>query len=248
MTPVEQILPLTNEHFRIACRLRLALPQTHQPTKPTCQQKGLHTTCNKPTDSMLHHVLACPCGPGPIRRHDALRDAWQLIIADFIGFEPLAEQLLPHVPNTLTPSTRVTRNAEVRADLAIPTTTTLKYLDITVATPMKQEFLRFNAAATTPGIAAAHAEKAKHVHYEPYHVTPLAMETFGRWGEEALQFLRSLSHTHETWMSDTTKHTDSLPPTTTSVFQTLSTKVQRENARIIHTYTQRPEAYADATA
>ena len=208
MTPVEQILPLTNEHSRIACRLRLALPQTHQPTKPTCQQKGLHATCNRPTDPMLHHVLACPCGPGPIRRHDALRDAWQLIIADYIGFEPLAEQLLPHVPNTLSPSSRFTRNTEVRADLAIPTTTTLKYLDITVATPMKQEFTRSNAAATTPGIAASHAERVKHVHYEPYHVTPLAMETFGRWGEEALQFLRSLSHTHthETWMSDTARH------------------------------------------
>jgi hypothetical protein len=132
--------------------------------------------------------------------------------------------------------------------LAIPTTTTLKYMDITVATPMKIEFTRSNAAATTPGIAAAHAEKAKHLHYEPYNVTPLAMETFGRWGEEALQFLRSLSHTHETWMSDTSRHTDSPPPTTTSVFQTLSTILQRENARIIHTYIQRPEAYADTTA
>jgi hypothetical protein len=113
---------------------------------------------------------------------------------------------------------------------------------------MKQEFTRSNAAATTPGIAASHAERVKHVHYEPYHVTPLAMETFGRWGEEALQFLKSLSHTHETWMSDTTRHTDSPPPTTTSVFQTLSTIPQRENARIIHTYIQRPEAYADTTA
>ena len=90
----------------------------------------------------------------------------------------------PARPSTLAPSARVARNAEVRADLAIPTTTTLKYLDITVATPMKQEFLRCNAAATTPGVAAAHAERTKHVHYEPYQVTPLAMETFGRWGEE----------------------------------------------------------------
>jgi len=120
-------------------------------------------------------------------------------------------------------------------------------LDITVATPMKQEFLRYNAAATTPGVAAAHAERAKHIHYEPYHVTPLAMETFGRWGEEALQFLKSLAHTHETWTVDATRHPENPPPTATSVFQTLSTILQRENARIIHTYTQRPEAYTETT-
>ena len=82
---------------------------------------------------------------------------------------------------------------------------------------------------------------------EPFQVTPLAMETFGRWGEEALQFLKSLAHTHETWMADTTRHPDSPPPRTTSVFQTLSTILQTENARIIHTYTQKPEAYAEAT-
>jgi hypothetical protein len=40
-------------------------------------------------------------------------------------------------------------------------------LDITVATPMKQEFLRCNAAATTPGVAAAHAERTKHEPWKP---------------------------------------------------------------------------------
>jgi hypothetical protein len=80
-------------------------------------------------------------------------------------------------------------------------------------------------------------------------IPSVAVENDGRIvaGEEALQFLKSLAHTHETWMADTTRHPDSPPPTTTSVFQTLSTILQREIARIIHTYTQKPEAYAEAT-
>ena len=63
----------------------------------------------------------------------------------------------------------------------------VKHLDAVVTHPCSPSYL--HGAAAEAGFAARKAEEDKHARY-PGGVVPLAVETYGRRGEEGLRFLR----------------------------------------------------------
>ena len=76
---------------------------------------------------------------------------------------------------------------------AAPPAAPVTYLDVGVVQPCSDTDVR--EAATEDGYAARQAEERKHVRYPPNarvggRLVPLAVETFGRLGEEGLRFLR----------------------------------------------------------
>ena len=48
--------------------------------------------------------------------------------------------------------------------------------------------------ARTPGAMAARAERAKHRRYPDLSLVPFAIESMGRWGEEALVWERAVAN------------------------------------------------------
>lgn len=101
--PTNNIVPLTNEHFTDAAKLRLDKPFTPQPTQ--CHKATTNNTCNKHVNVHLDHAISCGFGPHRISRHNKLRDEMADIIHDITGQQPLTEQLLltKHTP----PNTRM---------------------------------------------------------------------------------------------------------------------------------------------
>ena len=192
--------------------------------------------CTTLMDDTLTHLLDCQKGPWSVRRHDAIRDCWKLLIATATGLEPQAEQLLP------VPAVRASGSQEPetrKADLVIPTTGAPTYLDCVVTSPLAPSWMRRLNTVHITGAAAAHAERTKHVRYHPNPVTPLALEVFGRHGEEAIQFMQRLKRTADALGNDFN---------TGEAYQALSLTLQRANAINILTHinhTTAPQA-ADA--
>jgi hypothetical protein len=193
LTPTEHLVPLANDQFRVATRLRIALPQRdNKHTCPNiCHRTTERGTCNTLMEDTLTHLLICEKGNLVTRRHDAMRDCWQALIATSVGTTPLAEQLVPTVARAPNGSTEHTR----RADLVIPTAGAPTYLDIVVPSPLAPSWMLRLHTPQVNGAAAANAERYKHANYHPTPVVPLATEALGRHGQEALTFLQTLRHT-----------------------------------------------------
>ena len=103
--------------------------------------------------------------------------------------------------HTLPPG-KVAKLKEQRGDLLVTLTEEgkQKYLvaDVTVVHPISTTHLK--GSAELAGAAAKEAEKRKLNKYKAaksstVEIVPLAFESFGRWGEQALKFLRRLART-----------------------------------------------------
>jgi hypothetical protein len=137
------------------------------------------------------HLLECQKGPWHTRRHNAVRDTWQTLIAAATGTMPLAEQAVPQTAVAPHGSQEHSR----RADIVISTTGAPTYIDVVIPSPLAPTWFQRLRCAHTDGATAANAEKYKRAHYHPTPVVPLATEVFGRHGESSLEFLARLTHT-----------------------------------------------------
>jgi len=84
--------------------------------------------------------------------------------------------------------------AKLDIRLEAPPEEPLTYLDVVVPTPTAETYRA--GAAREDGFAARRAAQAKHTRYPdaagvPGRLVPLAVEAYGRWGEEGLAFLRA---------------------------------------------------------
>jgi len=150
--------------------------------------------CSKQLDADGFHALTCRVGGLVIRRHHTLRDvfAWIGRAAGYVaateGFEAAW--------------TRARTNArgewdveQARLDCRFqgPPSDPLVYGDVVVTHPEGSAWL--HAAAGVDGAAAAGAADGKHRRYPAWAVpggrlVPFSVETFGRWGVEAIEWLR----------------------------------------------------------
>ena len=169
-------------------------------------------------------------------RHNALRDALVQVIQSVTNQQPLLEQLLPPPTNQATSTNKPTSNNHPdnasptvnRADITWHTTTAPVHLDIMVTSALTQAALAGNhVMSITPGYANAQAEHHKRRKYAPHDVTPITFEAHGRFGNEALTFLRKLTNT-------------SLEPERARAYhqavQLFSTTLQRYNAKAIEAH------------
>jgi len=99
--------------------------------------------------------------------------------------------------------------------------------DVTCPDTLASSYL--NRAVTGAGAVANEAERRKHLKYETisrsHHFVPIAIETLGALGEEAMAFLRELS----SHVAAVTKDSRSL----TLLMQRISITVQQGNATCI---------------
>ena len=140
------------------------------------------------------HAATCKVGGGPLRTHNHLRDLYAELLPS-AGYSVLREQ---HVPGW--DRQRRRRNGQWRTERAVldlrleaPPDAPVTYLDVVATHPCAPAHL--HGASAESGYAAAQAEAAKHARYPPNgtvrgSLVPLAVETYGRLGGEALRFLR----------------------------------------------------------
>ena len=146
-----------------------------------------------PLDAHCHHAAACQVGGRRQRTHDAMRDLY----ADLLpggGHHVLREQYVPgwdrpvRQPNGLWRVERGILDLRLEAPPDAPVT----YLDTVVTHPCAATYGA--GAAPANGHAARQQEVAKHWRNPQRprvqgRLVPLAMETYGRLGEEGLRFL-----------------------------------------------------------
>ena len=148
----------------------------------------------KPLDADGFHALTCRVGGLVIRRHNTLRDvfAW---IGRAAGYTSSTEVYEPAWTRARTNARGELEVEQARLDCRFegPPSDPLVYGDVVVTHPEGSAWL--HAAADTDGAAAAGAADGKHRRYPAWalpggRLVPFAVETLGRWGAEALEWLR----------------------------------------------------------
>ena len=163
--------------FRLASYLRLGLPMLFKSCINKCE-------CGVELDGTGYH-LTCKIGGGPVWQHDSVVSGW---------CSCLNELQLHHRKE---PRDQYTES-ENRPDVLMYNETSTE-LDVSMAHPWSKDIL--NTASKEAGYAAERREMRKKSKYEPLSVqdgttpnlVPLVFEHFGFWGQEADNFLNSLS-------------------------------------------------------
>ena len=198
--PADAGLSFADEEFSIAARFRLGQhlclggQQCGNRYATTAGGRRAGDRCQGRLDAHGHHAAACQVGGRRTRTHNAMRDLY----ADLLpggGYHVLREQYVPgwdrpvRQPNGLWRVERAILDLRLEAPPDAPVT----YLDTVVTHPCAATYCAGAAAAN--GHAARQWEVAKHRRYPQGprvqgRLVPLAMETYGRLGEEGLRFLR----------------------------------------------------------
>jgi len=181
--PTAPELTLSDEQFRIACRMRIGQKLTKGTLR--CERKSKKgKRCGEHLDPEANHAHLCAYGGGRMARHDGQKRT----IARIMRRHHIAVEEEVRVPEWDRPNPR--RNSDTdewlraRLDLAFPEGT---YADVRVTHPTAQSHL--HDAAKNDGAAALEGEKAKRARYGR-GVIPIVVETHGRWGPTALRWWR----------------------------------------------------------
>ena len=150
--------------------------------------------CRGTLDAAGLHAATCSVGGRRKHTHNGQRDLWAQQLPG-AGYAVQQEQ---HVPGWDRWKQRrnglwVLEHAILDLRLEAPPDAPVTYLDVAVAHPCAGTYV--GDAATENGYAARKAEERKHERYPPNarvrgRLVPLAVETYGRLGEEGLRFLR----------------------------------------------------------
>jgi hypothetical protein len=199
---------LDDDSVRIGVGIHLGTPLCHP---HTCR-------CGSPVDQFGTHGLSCQKNPGKYSRHAAVN----LIIK-----EALASI---NVPTKLEPPGHYRQDGRAPDGLTLVPWSRGKCLlwDFTCRDTLAQTYLP--ATSQRAGAAAALAQKEKHRRYHQdvaalYIFCPVAVETLGTFGEEALQFIKELGRRIRNETGDQRQ--------TAFLFQRISIAVQRGNAASI---------------
>ena len=216
--PSTQNLAILPGNFRLAAfmRLGMAMPLPLLADEYECE-------CGKTIDREGYHLLTCKIGGGPVWSHICMVSVW----ADCLS------QL--HVPYYIEPKDRYTTSSG-RPDIYVAESFCMPVaeLDIALSHPFSKDIL--SRAAYIDGAAASRRQKIKHTKYDSQllpggfapTVIPLVFEHYGRWGDEAQQFLKTLS-----LMSYDEDGHQNASNFTTYLRQRLSVQLQQCNAGVI---------------
>ena len=197
---------LSDLEYKVAARLRLRAPLHLGGLLDRCRNRrsgdpaeepadvGPGGECSKHLDADGFHALTCLVGGLVIRRHHALRDLLAAIGRE-AGYAAATEVTEPAWTRARTNARGETEVEHARLDNRFtgPPADPLVYGDVVVSHPEGTAWLE--TAADADGAAAAGAARAKHSRYPAFalpggRLVPFSVETFGRWGPEALEFLR----------------------------------------------------------
>ena len=198
--PADAGLSFTDEEFMAAARFRLGqdLCLEGAPCANVYVTAGdrhrVGDRCPGTLDAAGLHAASCGVGGHRKSTHHGQRDLWAQLLPG-AGYGGQCEQ---HVPRW--DRWRRQRNGRWQVQRAIldlraeaPPAEPITYLDTVVTHPCSPSYVA--GAAAESGFAARRAEATKHARYPAQpgatgRLVPLAVETYGRWGEEGLSFLR----------------------------------------------------------
>jgi hypothetical protein len=198
--PADAGLSFSDEEFMTAARFRLGqdlclegAPCAHAYVTAG-EGHGVGDRCSATLDAAGLHAATCLVGGHRKQTHHTQRDLWAQLLPG-AGYAVQCEQ---HVPRW--DRWRRQRNGRWQIQRAVldlrveaPPAEPVAYLDTKVTHPCSPSYAA--GAAAENGFAAAKAEEEKHTRYPPRpgttgRLVPLVVETYGRWGAEALSFLR----------------------------------------------------------
>jgi hypothetical protein len=147
--------------------------------------------CGQPLDEQGTHAATCALGGGVERRHGSLENAVAGLVRRWLHQEPLTEQRVPawdRVRNRR-PADPPDADPLERAILDVENSdgASRHWIDVSVRHPATEDVVQ--AAARRPGEAARRGERQKHARYPGDRLTPFVVETPGRLGGEARQWL-----------------------------------------------------------
>jgi hypothetical protein len=177
-----------------------------------------HTcVCGEQVDSSGIHGLACRKSAGRHMRHNAVNDLIKRALAS------------AEIPSLLEPSS-LSRDDGKRPDgLTVMPWTNGRCLIWDFTCPDTLAASHINRAVTGPGVVADDAEQRKTLKYRSlsphYHFTPIAVETLGAIGQEALTFFLDLGRRIATITAE--------PRSLQFLLQRLSVAIQRGNAACV---------------
>ena len=198
--PADAGLSFGDEEFSIAARFRLGQhlclggQQCGNAYATTGDRHRAGDRCQGRLDAQGHHAATCLVGGRRKRTHDAMRDLYAELLPGG-GYAVLREQYVPAWDRWVQRANGrwVVERAILDLRLEAPPDTPVTYLDTVVTHPCAATYC--TGAAGANGYAARQAEAGKHGRYPPNprvpgRLVPLAVETYGRLGEEGLRFLR----------------------------------------------------------
>lgn len=179
--PTSHELALQPREYRLAACLRLGLPLPVEKLT-TCN-------CGSPIDCHGYHLLTCKRNGGPVKSHDAMVSCWSHCLKDV------------NILHTVEPRNRYV-DSSGRPDITVFDSGTLSAveLDVSLAHPLSKEVI--NTSSKIDGQAALTREVHKKMKYEQFclpggfspTLVPLVFEHYGRWGDEAKEFLKNLAN------------------------------------------------------
>ena len=184
MDNFEGVSPLADHAFFIAAKRRMHLPLLL--AEGPCQNRAAGPSralvlagpqCGRQVDVHCVHALNCPRGGGPVRRHNAVRDAVTLWLRG-VGHHAQIEQVIPewHTEAEGTALLDVVYHRGVHGRIC---------LDVSLVDSVAV------AQAGRPFKAALQRrEKVKHRRYPFLGLVPFVLDVNGRWGAEAETWLR----------------------------------------------------------
>ena len=201
LAPMDMKCLMLNSRWKIAVRRRLLCkPQevlgicsvtTHCKLRAKCG-----TICGKPIGTNGAHLVSCKKGGGVMRVHDEVRDALCTWAEKLLPYAPRTEQQLSGDPpgDAELDDDEDLSSPDNVLDIAWYDEAGLKAVDIVITNPVREDAAKTRMAARTPGAMAARAERAKHRRYPEVSLVPFAIESMGRWGEEALAWVRAVAN------------------------------------------------------
>ena len=195
---------LDNSSLRIAVALRLGAPVC---LPHTC-------ICGAPVDNTGRHGLSCRKSAGRLSRHSAVNE---LIKRALMSAE---------IPSRLEPTSLAQHNDRRPDGMSLTPWTRGRCLAWDFTCPDTLAPSHLNIAVNGPGVVANEAEMKKRAKYAcltaTFHFVPIAVETLGSLGEEAVNFIHDLGR-RITTVTGERRATEFL-------LQRLSVAVQRGNA------------------
>ena len=196
--PDDECCTMEDVSWSTAVRQRLAMPRAEcaqrelPAASATCTNRTITgVICGKPLDDEGYEATVCQSGGGVLRRHSGLAGSIGGIIHRWTKQKVQTEQ-------RVLAWDRMKRNAAgepvlERAILDIEYSDTdncRRWIDVSVRTAMAGSMAELGVAARKPGEAARRGEREKHARYPGTQLTAFVVETGGRLGGEARQWLQ----------------------------------------------------------
>ena len=183
LAPSEPAHHHSDAQFAISIRTRLgmAIPGCHG----VCQHRRPNgEICGAALDQLGIHARYCSIGGWLVRRHDAARD----VLGEWCEEHNCLVQREVTLPNAHPD------RPEARMDLVVysPGCSSPAYIDVSIVSALSQAALS-GGAANHDGRASEIAARGKHKDYPLIPVTPFIVEDHGRFGDEAVKFIRRVA-------------------------------------------------------